>query len=134
MSDASQQLTTRGIAGTARHAAPSVPIPRTPFDFVGRKSINTTPTSIITFSLRAMRFLTERGERMGEAFPTLIIPTKKAKSIDQGVLRTIRVEKCLKASRPSHPVPSRSEWDFALRVIPDTLRSPLSEGLDTEPT
>jgi hypothetical protein len=66
-------------------------------------------------------------------FSTLIIPTKKAKSIDQGVLRAIRVEKCLRASHPSHCYAGGLESDFALRVIQDTLWSPPGEGLDPEP-
>lgn len=35
---------------------------------------------------------------------------------------------------PLTPVLSRLEWDFALRVIHDTLRSRFGQELDSEPT
>jgi hypothetical protein len=67
-------------------------------------------------------------------FSTLIIPTfKKSKSIDQGVPRTNRVEKGLRASRPLRPSTRRLERDVALRVIRSAYRSPAGEGLDTKP-
>lgn len=67
-------------------------------------------------------------------FYSLIISTGRVKNIDQGVLRAIRVEKCLGAPHPLTHVLNRSEWYFALRVVADALRSPLRDGLDTEPT